>query len=472
MKNARNIELRGFLNYYKERRLTLGIVGDHILTFDTFEDIDLYELTETARNSNYKKLAEWMYQYKKKQVFEHNKRYENLKKKEYEHEFRVLIDLVDTLIKQDSDGKRDIRTIRDAWKIRKRIKFIALEIFSHVDVDDPTWDRLLRYVKRNKYTVEFRDFLVSIFNGGKEAIPATDGQQNGAHDTKSDSVTDNRLNDFIEKMFKGKDKTESSITYIEPEQFLTAYDARLKDHIFLLEDLIDILNIEYDRRVISTKTRFEEFILPRKRILEKIDEEISDINEDIKFLADDESIGNEDREKLANAFAHKRNELDEIKRNELEKLASIKMISSNIKDGVSLFKDLIDSLRKKLRYFKKRQFYVERLARYGADIPKLKNVLDVLYSTFNSEIKKLQKSFLLFDISFQKTIFTAIDDQSIINRIILSPRGIVDAELAIEDATPAEPVKSDIDVSEQEKEIVGRIEDDLSFLTPYEEKKA
>jgi hypothetical protein len=448
------------------------IEHNHILTFDTFEDIDLYELTETARNSDYKKLAEWMYQYNKKQITEHNRRFGDLRKKEYEHEFQVLLGLIDSIVAQSKKGSvRNLRIVMDNWKIKKRIKFIALEIFSHIDVDDPSWERLYWYLRRGKFTVEFRNFLISIFKGQSEAELPLDENRIVAGGTKNESLIDNRLNEFIEKMFKGKDRSESDIAYIEPERFLEAYDTKLKDHIFLLEDLIDILNIEYDRRVISTKTRFEEYILPRKRILEKIDEEIADISEDIKFLAEDDSIGEDDREKLRNAFAHKRNELDEIKKSELEKLASIKMISSNIKDGVSLFKELIDNLRKKLRYFKKRQFYVERLARYGADIPKLKNVLEVLYSTFNSDIKKLQKSFLLFDISFQKTIFTAIDDQSIINRIILSPRGIVDAELAIEDSPPAEQEPNVKNFSEQEKEIVAGIEQDLSFLTPYEEKK-
>jgi CII-binding regulator of phage lambda lysogenization HflD len=446
---------------------------DHILTFDTFDDIDLYELTETARNSNYKKLAEWMYQYKKKQISEHNKRYEDQKKKEYEHEFHVLLGLIDSFIKRTIPRNgMSFRNLRETWKIKKRIRFIAIEIFSQIEIDDTSWNRLCAYLKQKKYTDEFKAFLVSLFKGESETLladPEASGEQD---DKKSTSTIDNKLNEFIEKMFKGKDRIENSIAYIEPEEFLAAYDSKLKDHIYLLEDLIDILNIEYDRRVISTKVRFEEYLLPRKRVLEKIDEEIEEISDDIKFLGDDENVGEEDREKLRNAFSRKQGELEDIKRIELEKLASIKMVSTNIKDGVWLFKDLIDNLRKKLRYFKKRQFYVERLARYGAEIPKLKNVLDVLYSTFNTEIKKLQKSFLLFDISFQKTIFTAIDDQSIINRIILSPKGIVDAELAIEDSAPLKSSAAVSDFSEREKVIVGRIEDDLSFLTPYEEKKA
>jgi CII-binding regulator of phage lambda lysogenization HflD len=444
---------------------------NHVLTFDTFDDIHLYELTETARNSNYKKLAEWMYEYKRRQIEDHNRRYGDQTKKEYEHEFNVLIGLVDSFETRASrKNEFSIRSLRETWKTRKRIRFISNEIFSHVAIGEANRNVLRSYLRQNRFGSDFKAFLVSMYRGGNNAAPADRTAGGHGSSPRSASAVDSKLNEFIEKMFRGKEKLENQLVYIDPQQFLSAYEEKLRDHIFLLEDLIEILNIEYDRRVISTKTRFEEYLLPRKRVLEKIEEEIDEIGEDIKFLAEDESVSDEDREKLANAFASKRAELEEIKKAEFEKLSSIRLISANIKNGVRLFKDLIDNLRKKLRYFKKRQFYVERLARYGADIPKLRNVLDVLYSTFNNEIKSLQKSFLLFDISFQKTIFTAIDDQSIINRIVLSPRGIIDAELAIESSPPQERAGPPADFSRAEQEIMDGIEDDLSFLAPYDEK--
>ena len=140
------------------------------------------------------------------------------------------------------------------------------------------------------------------------------------------------------------------------------------------------------------------------------------------------------------------------------------MVSDNIRNGVKQFKELIDNLGKKLRYFKKRQFYVEKLARYGTEIPKFKSILDDLYATFNNQIKSLQKSFLLFDISFQETVLNAIQDQSVINRIVLSPGGVIDAELELESNT-LEISKLDMN----NYELVDNIELDLSFLQPYEE---
>ena len=71
------------------------------------------------------------------------------------------------------------------------------------------------------------------------------------------------------------------------------------------------------------------------------------------LLKDDENIGEEDRKKLIQAFLNKKQELNDLKHREYDKLNSIKMVSLNIKNGVAQFKDLIDKLKKKLRYFKK-----------------------------------------------------------------------------------------------------------------------
>jgi hypothetical protein len=310
-------------------------------------------------------------------------------------------------------------------------------------------------MRKRDFSIPFREFVERHFQG--------DGEKSDA-DEELSGKENRELKEFIEKKVTVKELSEASREYIDPHQYIQKYEGKLHDHIFLLDELVDILSREYDRRIISTKSRFEEFLRPLKRVLEKIDEEVKEIEEDLKFLEADENIDKPDREKLENAFLAKKNELLALKRSEFEKLNSIKLVSENIREGVEQFKTLIDSLKKKLRYFKKRQFYVEKLARYHADIPKFKSILDDLYATFNRQIKSLQKSFLLFDLEFQKTVLSAIDDQSVINRIILSPHGIVDAELAIESAPVLETVP---DLSDYR--IVDNIELDLSFLKPYED---
>ena len=59
-------------------------------------------------------------------------------------------------------------------------------------------------------------------------------------------------------MFTGKENTHQDLEYINPDAFIIQYEEKLKDHIFLLDELVEILSQEYDRRVISTKSRFEE----------------------------------------------------------------------------------------------------------------------------------------------------------------------------------------------------------------------
>ncbi|MBN2536356.1 MAG: hypothetical protein JXB88_25965 [Spirochaetales bacterium] len=441
--------------------------NSHIFTFNTFEDIDLYELSETTRNEDYKKLSEWICHYKYRQIETHNAGFIFQKRKEYKHEFSVLIELIDSYIRIKTNySLLSLSNLTEISRIKKRIRFMCSEIFRNISISDVQRKTLRQYLVKNRFTKEFKAFLVTCFtgrmSGEKTGTPARDNEETFY------SHSDTQLKEYIEKMFSGKEGIITDLEYIDPDAFMIRYEEKLKDHIFLLDELVEILSEEYDRRVISTKARFEEYLRPRKRVLEKIEEEIAEIKEDLALLKEDENIGEEDREKLVHAFLHKKEELNNLKLREYEKLNSIKMVSVNIKNGVAQFRELIDKLKKKLRYFKKRQFYVEKLARYGAEIPRFRNILDDLYSTFNAQIKTLQKSFLLFDMSFQETIFHAIEDQSVINRIILSPSGIVDAELAIENIA-AHSLPSDI--HEETTEIVDTIELDLSFLQPYEAER-
>ena len=157
--------------------------------------------------------------------------------------------------------------------------------------------------------------------------------------------------------------------------FLESYEQKLNDHVFLLEELIDILTYEYDNRIIKTRQKFTEYLLPHKRAIEKIENEINDIDNELKKLEHDTLVDNVEKEKIGNAFLRKRKELVSIQQAESSKLSRMKVLSLSIKDGVTQFRDLIRSLDRKLTSFKRRSTYIEKLGRLGAEIPKFRSIL-------------------------------------------------------------------------------------------------
>ncbi|MBN1525407.1 MAG: hypothetical protein JW904_13040 [Spirochaetales bacterium] len=424
--------------------------------FDTFEEIDLYDLAQTAQNEDYKKLSGWLCKYKESKLIENNLLWEQEKRKEYQHEYQFLLKLIDSYIAITSkDHKTGKTNFYEKLKMRRRIRQLTGEIFSSLNLPDKTAVVLDNYLRKKNFDNSFRDFVEEHFRGNT-------ARDDVAGELKMSNREKKELHEFINKKMTALEKYEYGREFVDIDVYLAEYEKKLGNHIFLLDELVDILSTEYDRRILSTRHRFEEYLQPLKRVLERIDDEIREIDKDIGFLAKDTSIDKADKKKLETAFKQKRNELLSLKKQEFEKLNSIKLVSENIKEGVKQFHLLIDRLSDKLRYFKNRQFYIEKLARYGADIPKLKNILNDLYSTFNRHIKTLQKSFLLFDLSFQKTVLSAIEDQSVINRIVLSPHGIVDAELEIENM---KKIKKSVNIDAAK--VVDTIEMDLSYLTPF-----
>ena len=60
----------------------------------------------------------------------------------------------------------------------------------------------------------------------------------------------------------------------------TRYRERLENNpVFLLEELIQILKVEYDRRIIETRRRFEEYLVPHKSTIDSIETEINGIDQ-------------------------------------------------------------------------------------------------------------------------------------------------------------------------------------------------
>ncbi len=216
------------------------------------------------------------------------------------------------------------------------------------------------------------------------------------------------------------------------------YERRLADsHLFLLEELIAVLTLEYDHRVLETRRRFESFLDPHRQALQAVEAEVRVIDRDLERLREEPLLNPEEKAKLIAAFGQRRAELLELGENESAKLQQVRGISEGMRDSVERFRGLLDSLHRALDAYRVRQGYVEKLARLGARVPDFRNLLESLFDTFRREVAGLQKSFRVFDRSFLETVFRAIDEQSVATRILRSPGRVVAAELELLDAPPA-----------------------------------
>ena len=195
-------------------------------------------------------------------------------------------------------------------------------------------------------------------------------------------------------------------------------------------------------------------------MLDGVRREIREINADIERLDKDSLLLPEERALLRAAFAAKKSELQEIERIEAFKLKKIEFLCLSLRDGVEQFRTLIDSLQARLDSFRSRQSYVDKLARLGAKIPELRQLLESLYSTFQQNFAGLQKGFLVFDRSFQELVLSTVDSESVVSRIVLAPPGVVKAEMEIVNTPFAEPAARPEEPAES-------VRLDLSFLQEY-----
>ncbi len=217
----------------------------------------------------------------------------------------------------------------------------------------------------------------------------------------------------------------ASESLLDYERKLTA------SHLFLLEELIAILTLEYDRRILEARRCFERFLYPHRQALEAIAAEIRGIDLDLDRLQAESRLDPEEKQKLLTAFHRRREELVLLSQEESAKLRKVGRVSESLRESVYRFRSLIDSLCRALEAYRLRQSYVDKLARLGGRIPEFRSLLESLHETFHREVGGLQKSFRIFDQSFLDMVFQAIDEQSVTARILHASGRAVAAELEL-----------------------------------------
>ncbi len=377
-----------------------------VYRFESFSDVDLYELAEIAKEENYERLAEWIMSHKDRELVARSSRLLERRKKAYDE---LLEQLLTSYHRYGTPSRlgfgRMLRNISDINTVADRM----LEMLDDNEIDK---DEARGLISRDNYR---------------------------------------RLVKLL---------TARSPRNARPE-VVTDYEQRLRqDNVFLLEELVNILTTEYDRRVVETRRRFEEYLGPHQRVLDNVRREIREINADLERLDKDSLLLPEERAMLRSAFSEKKAELQEIEGVEAFKLKKIEFLCLSLRDGVEQFRTLIDSLQSKLDSYRSRQSYVDKLARLGAKIPEFRQLLDSLYASFQQNLAGLQKGFLVFDRSFQELVLSTVDSESVVSRIVLAPPSVVKAELEIVNTPFAEQAKPPEEPPESMRL-------DLSFLQEY-----
>ena len=377
-----------------------------VYRFESFSDVDLFELAEIAKEEDYERLAEWIMSHKDRELLEHSSRLLVRRKKAYGELLEQLL------------------TVYHKYGAPSRLGFG--HILRNISEINTVADRMIGLLDDNEIDKDEAKGLIS-----------------------RDSYR------RLVKLLASRSPRNA-----RPE-VVTDYEQRLRlDNVFLLEELIAILTTEYDRRVVETRRRFEEYLGPHQRVLDSVRREIREINADIARLDKDSLLLPEERAMLSAAFAAKKTELQEIERIEAFKLKKIEFLCLSLRDGVEQFRTLIDSLQARLDSFRSRQSYVDKLARLGAKIPEFRQLLESLYGSFQQNLAGLQKGFLVFDRSFQELVLSTVDSESVVSRIVLAPPSVVKAEMEIVNTPFAKP-------EEQPEEPAETVRLDLSFLQEY-----
>jgi hypothetical protein len=377
-----------------------------VYRFERFSDVDLFQLAEIAREEDYERLAEWIMSHKDRELAARGTRLLDRRKKAYEELLTQLLASVN--------------------RIGAPARFGFARVPRNTSDISAVADRMLGMLDENEIDKDQARALIS-------------------HDSYR----------RLAKLLAAGGPSNSS------PQVVTDYERRLReDNMFLLEELVTILTTEYDRRVVETRRRFEEYLGPHQRVLDGVRREIREINADLERLERDTHLLPEERAMLQSAFAAKKAELQDIERVEAFKLKKIEFLCLTLRDGVEQFRVLIDSLQAKLDSYRSRQSYVDKLARLGARIPEFRQLLTSLYESFQRNLAGLQKGFLVFDRSFQEMVLSTVDSESVVSRVVLAPPSVVKAELEI--VNP--PFASRPQASEEPAEEVNL---DLSFLQEY-----
>lgn len=377
-----------------------------VYRFESFSDVDLYELAEIAKEEDYERLAEWIMSHKDRELMARSSRLLERRKKTYDE---LLEQLLTSYHKYGTPTRlgfgRILRNISDINAVADRM----LELLDDNEIDKEEAKAL---ISKDSYRR-----LIKLLAGGSP------------RNARPEVVTD--------------------------------YEQRLReDNVFLLEELVSILTTEYDRRVVETRRRFEEYLGPHQRVLDNVRREIREINADLERLERDSLLLPEERAMLQAAFSEKKAELQDIERIEAFKLKKIEFLCLSLREGVEQFRTLIDSLQGKLDSYRSRQSYVDKLARLGAKIPEFRQLLASLYGSFQQNLAGLQKGFLVFDRSFQELVLSTVDSESVVSRIVLAPPSVVKAELEIVNTPFAER-------SRPPEEPAEAVRLDLSFLQEY-----
>lgn len=362
-----------------------------IFQTDFFEDDTLYEIVGKIMEKDYNSLVEWIVMYR------YQKNNDELTTR-FEMDFLVLKASISPLLKKYRKMLR--------WsKLDEACSLFKSEIYSSIE------SFRKKYQSLEKYTPALFSLLNELHNSKDVS-------------SEADLI---KIRELLQRTEK-ETKTPDFHNYLQEK---TDFRKKLTNHIFLLNELIEILITEHDRRITDTRQNFEGFIVSHRDHVKKIKADMDLARDKIHKLKNDTSIPEDEKKNLLAAFTKKYNELALILKNENNRMTALKSLSENIQKGFTYLKDLITSLKDQMVQFQKREEYLESLTQIGKDIPDFKNSLESLSASLHKEFPQLKKSFLVSDRELQKKILDAIENQEVINRIVFSGSDKISEEIKI-----------------------------------------
>jgi len=221
------------------------------------------------------------------------------------------------------------------------------------------------------------------------------------------------VNGLTKKLWEIRRETSERMQRYEEARKLYLNDIQL-----LIQEVVDILNNEYSKRIKRTKRAILEYIEPHNTALHKVYNDISEIEKALISIESDSVLSKIDKTEIKRSLEEKMYELRNIKTEEEGNILNTKAFIEEIKKAQNKFKKMIDLLEAKNLEAKTRKTYLHLIKRLDAQIPEMKNIFNDLSEKFKTEIEEIQNAFYLLNMSVKDDLIKSLENQQEISTIL------------------------------------------------------
>lgn len=195
----------------------------------------------------------------------------------------------------------------------------------------------------------------------------------------------------------------------------------LKDSEQLIQDIIEILRNEYQKRILETKLALTKYTEPHKNALLHLRLDIEAVEKALQKLETDTLLSENDRVQIRKTLVEKKNEMIFIMKREEENIKDTKAFIQEIKSAQNRFHKMILMLEKKNLEASNRKGYLSLINRLNAGIPMLDNLFHDLSNDLKNDMTSIRTAFYLLNMSVKDDLIKSLENQSIISNILGIP---------------------------------------------------